>query len=394
MRKLLSAVLMVGMLPMVCLAQKSDDGTTADGMAMQAARAKKMAVAGRKVFYTKKYDLSGLPEYKPKHMVTGTLRMWGSNYITDGMVGGYWEEAFRKAQPGITFDWHMKTTEAAVPALVFGVSDMGIGRKETFSELQLYQRHTDQSPFEVEIATGSYGTPGWQPGFGVIVSKENPLSKISMEQLDGIFGAQRNGGWEGTSWHAEYARGPEKNIRTWGQLGLTGEWADKPIHVYGLNARYHQATELSDWILQGSDKWNENMRTYANYVAKDGKLSRNMNVDIANDKYGIGIVAAPTVALDGTGGQGKLLTLAWKNSGPYVEYTPDNLQNRSYPMFDRIYAYTNDDPAKGIDPKVSEFIRFILSRQGQEAIERDGKYLPLTAEVAREMLKRLDAAEK
>jgi phosphate transport system substrate-binding protein len=162
--------------------------------------------------------------------------------------------------------------------------------------------------------------------------------------------------------------------------------------VYGLNLRYHQATELSDWLLQSSDKWNENMRTYANYVNAEGKLSRNMNADIVDDKYGIGIVAAPTLALEG--GKGKLLALGWNNAGPFVPYTLDNLQNRTYPMFDRIYAYTNDDPQQGLDAKVAEFLRFVISRQGQELVEEDGKYLPLTADVARAQLKKIDATSK
>jgi len=367
------------------------EGTSGNGLEMQSARAKGLTVKGHQIAYTKKYDLSGLPEYKPKHQVTGTIRIWGSNYIADGMIGQLWDEEFRKYHPDAHIEWHMKTTEAAVPSLVFGVSDMGIGRKLTFSELQLYQRYKDRDPVEIELATGSYDVTGWQPAFGVIVSKDNPIQHISMEQLDGIFGAERDGGWEGTSWHSEWSRGSDKNIRTWGQLGLTGEWADKPIHVYGLNVRYHQATELSDWIIKGSDKWNENLHTYANYVGKDGQLSRNMNEDIVNDKYGIGIVAAPTKAI--APGKGKLLDLGWTNAGPFVPYTMDNLQNRTYPMFDRIYAYT-DETNGATNRNVAELLRFIVSRQGQELIEKDGKYLPLNAEAARAQLIKLDALEK
>lgn len=370
----------------------SGDGTSTNGLDMQAARARKMSVNGKKTWYTTKFDLSGLPDYKPRHQVSGTIRVWGSNYITDGNVGQLWEEAFRKYQPAAHIEWHMKTTEAAVPSLVFGVSDMGIGRKVTFSELQLYQRYKNHDPIEIELATGSYDVPGWQPGFGVMVNSQNPLTHISMQQLDGIFGAERDGGWEGTSWHPESRRGSDRNIRTWGQLGLTGDWADKPIHVYGLNLRYHQASELSDWILQGSDKWNENMRTYANYVSKDGKLMRNMTTDIVNDKYGIGITAAPTNALGG--GRGKILELGWTNKGPFIPYTIETLQNRSYPLFDRIYAYATNAPNEPLDPKVAEFLRFIVSKQGQELIEKDGKYLPLTPAVSRAQTAKLDAIEK
>src|SRR2546425_877935 len=146
--------------------QAQEPKESTEGLDMQAARAKMMSARGAKIAYTKKFDLSGLPHYQPKQNVSGTIRMWGSNYITDGFLGGYWETAFRKYQPDVKFDFHMRTTLAAVPALVFGVSDVGVGRKITFSELEMFQRYTDRDPVEVEVATGSYDVPGWNPGVG------------------------------------------------------------------------------------------------------------------------------------------------------------------------------------------------------------------------------------
>jgi phosphate transport system substrate-binding protein len=369
---------------------------SSEGLDMQAARAKMMSTRGRKIAYTKKFDLSGLPKYEPREKVTGTIRIWGSNYITDGFIGGYWEAAFKKYHPDVKFDFHMKTTLAAVPSLVFGVSDLGVGRKITFGELEMFQRYTDRDPIELQVATGSYDVPGWNPGFGIVVHKDNPLAQLTMKQLDGIFGSERLGGWEGTSWRPNWARGPEGNIRTWGQLGLTGEWADKPINVYGLNLRYHQATEMSDRLLQGSDKWNEHLRIYANYVSAAGKLERGLNEDLAKDRYGIAYIAAPTVNLGGQGANPdlKVLKIAEKDGGPYVPYTLDTLQDRTYPLYDRIFAYADRVPGKPIDPKVLEFLRFVLSQEGQAEVTRDGKYLPLTAEVANAQLKKLEAAAK
>ena len=381
---------------MISLSQAQEPKESTEGLDMQAARAKMMSVRGSKVAYTKKWDLSGLLKYQPKQKVSGTIRMWGSNYITDGFIGGYWEAAFRKFHPDVKFDFHMKTTLAAVPSLIFGVSDLGIGRKITFAEQELFERYTDRSPVEIEIATGSCDVPGWQPGYGVVVQKDNPLTKITMDQLDGVFGAERAGGWEGTSWRPNWARGPEKNIRTWGQLGLTGEWADKPINVYGLTLRYHQATEISDRVLKASDKWNERLKIYANFVSKAGKLERGMNEDLAADKYGIGIVAAPTTNLTGGASQPtqKVLAVAAKDGGPYIPYTLDTLQNRTYPLYDRIFAYTDREQGKPMNPAVLEFLRFVLSQEGQAEVMRDGKYLPLTAEVANAQLKKLEEAAK
>jgi phosphate transport system substrate-binding protein len=367
-----------------------------EGLAMQAARAQMMKVRGAKVAYTKNFDLSGLPAYQPARKVTGTIRLWGSNYIVDGSLGRYWEEAFKKYHPSVKFDYHMKTTLAAVPSLVFGVADLGIGRKITFSELEMFQRYNDRDPIEIDIATGSYDVPGWQPGYGVVVHADNPLTRITMAQLDGIFGAERSGGWEGTSWRPNWARGPEENIRTWGQLGLSGEWANRLINPYGLNLRYHQAVELSDRVLKASDKWNEHLKIYANNVSAAGRLERGLNGDLSQDRYGIAIIAAPTTGLGGGAAKPnlKILELAENDGGPYVAYSLDSLQSRAYPLFDRIFAYADRTPGHPFDPKVYEFLRFVLSREGQAEVMRDGKYLPLTAQVAKAQLEKLESAAK
>lgn len=380
---LISLVLAVANAPAI----RGQANRVATGLAMQAARADMIKAKGKKTFYpADKWNLSDLPAYHPDEHVSGTIRIWGSNYITDGNLGRYWVEAFHKYQPDVRFEFHMKTTRAAVPSLVFGVSDLGIGRKITTEELQLYQRYKDHSPLEISIATGSYNVTGWQPAFGIVVNKNNPLTEITMGQLDGIFGAERTGGWVGTDWHPEFARGPDKNIRTWGQLGLKGDWADKEITPYGLNLRYHQATEISDWILKGSDKWNERLRIYANYVSPNGKLSRSLRADLAEDRYGIAYIAAPTLNLPA---DLKILKVARKPGGPYYAYTIDNIRARRYPLFDQIYAYADAKDARPLEPKVREFLRFVVSRQGQECVERDGKYLPLTAAVSRKQLAKL-----
>jgi phosphate transport system substrate-binding protein len=364
-----------------------------EGLDMQAARAKIVKERGAMISYTRKWDISGIPQYAPRRAVSGKIRMWGSNYITDGALGGYWEAAFLKYHPAATFEWHMKGAGAAVPSLIFGVSDIGIGPKITFANLELFQRYTDRDPLEIMLATGSYDVPGWNPGFGIIVNTANPIAHLTMRQLDGIFGSERSGGWEGTSWRPQNARGPEGNIRTWGQLGLNGEWADKPIHVYGLNLRYHQSATISDKILGGSDKWNEHLKIYANYVAANGVLERGLNEDLSNDPYGIAYIAAP-ISMRGRRASApnlKILDVAARDGGPYIPYTMETLQARTYPLVDEIYAYADRGPGRSADPKVVEFLRFVVSREGQAEVMRDGKYLPLTAEVARAQLSKLEA---
>ena len=373
---LLSLSLLLGVSPAAAQANK-----VAQGLALQAARAKFVVVKAKKVFYTKRWDMGGLPSYHPTQQVSGTIRMWGSNYIQDSNLGKYWEEGFRKYQPGAHIAFHMKTTVAAVPALVFGVADVGVGRKITFAEQLLYERYMGGDPLTITAATGSYNVTGWQPGYGIVVSKDNPLTCLSLQQLDGIFGAERAGGWDGTSWHPEWARGPGGNIRTWGQLGLTGDWTHQPINPYGLNLRYHQAAEMSDLILAGSDKWNERLRIYANYVAKNGALGRDLKADLAKDRYGIAWIAAPTDKLPP---QLKVLAVSERSGGRCIPYTMQTIHDRTYPLFSQIYMFANYGKDGSVKPLVREFLRYVVSRQGQEAVERDGKYLPLTPRVAQQ----------
>ena len=122
----LALFLLLGAAPAAAQADK-----VAHGLALQAARAKFVVVKAKKVFYTRRWDLSGLPVYRPQQQVSGTIRMWGSNYIEDSNLGKYWEEGFRKYQPGAHIAFHMKTATAAVPALVFGVADIGVGRSSS-----------------------------------------------------------------------------------------------------------------------------------------------------------------------------------------------------------------------------------------------------------------------
>jgi phosphate transport system substrate-binding protein len=101
-------------------------------------------------------------------------------------------------------------------------------------------------------------------------------------------------------------------------------------------------------------------------------------------------VAAPTLNLPA---DLKILAIAQNPGGPYVPYTMETVRDRTYPLYDEIYMYVDQAKDKSIDPKVREFLRFIVSREGQEAVQRDGKYLPLTGAVAQEQLRKLGGTE-
>ncbi len=372
------------------LAQTASTQGSTDAGELNRARAQWLKDKAAKVYYGEKFDLSDLPEYKPERRVSGTIRQWGSNYLADSMLEGYFEEGFHAFHPNVKFENALKSTFIGIAGLYTGQADLApMGRRATSDELQGFQRIYDSSPLEITMATGSYDVPGWTFALVVLVNQDNPLNQLTLDQLDGIFGAERTGGSHGNTWDPTAARGPEKNIRTWGQLGLTGEWASKPIHVYGYNLNYHFPQFFSEVVFKGGNKWNETLKEYTNGAKPDGSglvSAGTLLADaVSSDPLGITYTAMRYKTL-----RTKAVALAAQPSSPFVAPTLASVQNRTYPLTREVYYYTKQLPGQAIDPLVKEFLRFVLSRQGQEAVERDGKYLPVTGDIARAQLKKLD----
>jgi phosphate transport system substrate-binding protein len=206
------------------------------------------------------------------------------------------------------------------------------------------------------------------------VHKDNPLARLTLKELDGIYGDARTGGWQAIEWVEATARGKDANIRTWGQLGLTGEWADKPIHVYGPPGLYPGGVSyFQTRVMGGADTWNEALREYDDRNA--------MLKALASDRYGIAYAALAYATP-----QVKPLALAETAAGPYVAPTRATVADRSYPLTRSAYIYVAPDTATGdranLDPKLREFLRYVLSSEGQMEVVREGDYLPLADAVA------------
>jgi phosphate transport system substrate-binding protein len=346
---------------------------------------------GAKGGYSKRWDLSDLPRYVPKRQVTGVLRIWGNNYIKDGVLGELWREAFAKHQPGIKIEYNLPTSGIAIPALAARVADVSMSRKAIIMDHLTFEQVFHYPVSEIVAVTGSYDVYGWSPATIIAVHKDNPLTQISMKQLDGVFGGARLGGYVGSVWHTEYpySRGPEENIRTWGQLGLTGEWADKPIHTGGQTLRGNATTGFSNRVLRGSDQFAEGYQAYANYITPDGKInswSLQARRAIAKDPYALFYVSPASM-----GPELKELEIIPEGGGPAVRRSLESIHDRTYPLFNEYYFYYNKAPGKPLDPKVDEFLHFILSQEAQDCVQQEGRYMPLTAKVVREQLKILEA---
>jgi phosphate transport system substrate-binding protein len=354
-------------------------------------RARMHAVAYSRT-YTHEFDLGGLPSYAPKSHPHGTIRVCGNNYIGDSPLGGWWRAAFNRFQPGIKVVYDLQTAANGIACLYEDRGDIGIDHQPLFYDDLANLRLKGFLPSGISVVTGAYNVIGWQNTFAIIVNAKNPLTGVTLQQLDGMFGSQRAGGWARTTWRPAFARGPEGNIRRWGQMGLTGEWVNRPVDTYGFSLRYSTALEFSDDVLKSSDKWNGNLLAYGNYKRADGStyLESDQIVDgVARDPGGIGYIRfhqdLPKTV--------KVLAVAKSAVGPYVPLTLETEQQRSYPLWGQQSFWVEAKPGKPLDPKVYEFIRFVLSRQGQELVQRDGKYLPLTAKVAARQMHLLDEME-
>ena len=340
------------------------------------------------------FDLTGIPRYVPSAPVTGVIRNYGFGF---GGLLKIWEAEFQRFHPGATFDDKLITSDAAFPALVTGVTDLAPdggepALTETLSFYETYGYHATG----IVVASGTYDVEGKSPGIVIYVHPDNPLTQLTLHQLDGIFGSARTGALHGFKWTLTSGRGAEGDIRTWGQLGLTGEWADKPIQTYGHapsgTARFFQLQ-----VLQNSDKWNPNFREYvetgSKMIADDdtttqlGGLQHMLRDELARDKYGIAWTIVPQASqIPGL----KPLALGTKDGGPYISPSKATFQDRTYPLVRSLYFYLNRPPGKPIEPKLKEFLRFVLSREGQEAIVRNGNYLPLPAAFVREQVAHLE----
>jgi phosphate transport system substrate-binding protein len=338
--------------------------------------------------------LLDLPQYKPEQIVTGTIRNFGFGL---GGVLKLWEEGFQKIHPGIRFDDRLPTSDAAMPALVTGVTDLAPdGGEATLTENLSFFETYGYTVTDITVASGAFDVEGKSNGPVIFVHKDNPITRLTIKQLDGIFGAERTAGMRGFKWSPSDARGAEQNIRTWGQLGLTGEWADKPIQTYGHapsgTARFFQ------WkVLQNGDKWNPNFREYvesgSKMIADEDRAEQRLGLqymlknELANNRYGIAWTVMPQA-------QGisdvKPVAIASRDGGAYVMPSKQSFQDRTYPLVRSIYIFLNRPPGKPLDPKLKEFLRYVLSREGQETVDRNGSYLPLSAAVVREQLQKLD----
>lgn len=318
--------------------------------------------------------VASLPPYQPSRQVGGTVTSWGHGFLKAMMRD--WEQGFHRFQPNVRFQDDLASSAAAMAGLYAGRANLGVLAREIVPmEAAAYRKMTGQKVFPVTVLTGSYADPDKLMALGIFVNRDDPLAQLDFRQLDAIFGAQ-------------HLAGAPRNIRTWGQLGLGGAWKDRPIHPYsGPAGDEAPAFYFSQTVMRGSTLWNGTLRQLDDATRADGKhvdgYQRAVDA-VATDPDGIAVTVAGY-----HNPHAKPIAIAIDSPGPYVQPSLASVADRSYPLSRSVTFYINDGPKVPPDPAVIEFLRYVLSRDGQEQALREGDFLPLTPRMARTQLAKL-----
>jgi phosphate transport system substrate-binding protein len=318
-----------------------------------------------------------LPPYRPEAMVHGSLAIDG------GPLSAAWAKGFGRFQPAVEVRL-AKQTESSTDALG-KLIDGSLQLVWFVPEIQPFQmdlarKALGHGPLIVAVASGGAATHANRCAMAIYVNAGNPVSRLTLTQLDAIFSRDRR-------------RGFPHDISTWGQLGLTGEWADKPIHLYGMsiNNQYGYPHGFAYFMMvrmMDNGEFKPGLVQVPDTSTGPGKNYAFVEVvrDVATDRYGMGYAGFEFR----TAGV-KTLAIAEDASSPFYAGTQEEVAHRYYPLTMSKCLAANREPGRPLEPVAREFLRYVLSREGQEAVAHDpGGSLPLPAAFAEEERAKLD----
>ncbi|HET9018905.1 MAG TPA: substrate-binding domain-containing protein [Acetobacteraceae bacterium] len=313
------------------------------------------------------------PAYHPQRSVSGTIRIWGHGAYDRkrdfiGALVRAWEHGFQRYEPGVRFENHLVGTAAAIGSLYTGRGDLALmGREIWPPEIAAFEEVFGYPPTGVDVVTGSLDVRNRDYALVVFVNKDNPIKGLTLAQLRAVFAAPDAPGG--------------RPARTWGDLGLSGAWRNRPVHLYGLPIARGFARFFEQRVFRGGRIWRPSLRQFADLEGSRGGATdggQRMVDAMAADPDAIGYAGLlyhnPGV---------RPVALAAKAAEPYIAPTRDSVMDHSYPLTRRVTMFLNRRPGKPVDPKLREFLRYVLSRQGQQAVLLYGRgYLPILAPAA------------
>jgi phosphate transport system substrate-binding protein len=264
----------------------------------------------------------------------------------------FWGESFQKLYPNVKIQVEGKGSSTAPPALIAGSAQFGpMSRAMKPTEIDQFEQKYGYKPTQFRTS---------HDALAIYVNKDNPLEKLTLTQADAIFSKTRKRGG--------------KNVATWGDLGLTGDWVRRPLSIYGRNSASGTYGFFKEHVMLNGD--------YRDTV-KEQPGSASVVQGVTEDRFGIGYsgIGYKTSGV-------KNLALAEKDAGSFSSGSYEDVVSGKYPLSRFLFIYVNRAPGKPLDPLVREFLKFVFSKEGQEIVVKDG-YLPLSAAIVKEELAKL-----
>jgi phosphate transport system substrate-binding protein len=287
-----------------------------------------------------------LPAYVPVSGVSGNLNSIGSDTLNNLMT--LWAEGFRALYPNVNIQIEGKGSSTAPVALIEGTAQLGpMSREMKGSEKDAFEKKYGYKPLEIKVAIDA---------LAVYTHKDNPIKSLNLQQVDAIFSSTyRLGG---------------QPIANWGQVGMTGDWAGRSISLFGRNSASGTYGFYKDVALGGGD---------FKSAVKEQPGSSAVVQGVASDLYAMGYsgIGYRTSGVNA-------IALAARAGEKSFEPTPENCLSGDYPLARFLFIYVNKDPKRPMDKLTAEFLRFTVSRQGQEVVVKDG-YFPMPNEICEEV---------
>jgi phosphate transport system substrate-binding protein len=286
-----------------------------------------------------------LAEYKAVSGVSGSMKSIGSDTLNNLMA--LWSEGFKSMYPNVKIEIEGKGSSTAPPALIAGTAQFGpMSRPMKSAEIDQFEKKFGYKPSAVRSAVDA---------LAVFVHKDNPIKCLSLQQIDAVFSKTRKGGLN-------------KDVASWGDLGLTGEWASKPVSLYGRNSASGTYGYFKEVALFNGD--------YKDSV-KEQPGSSTVVQGVASDKFAIGYSGIGYKTADV-----RVVPLSAKEGAKCFDGNADNAYSGDYPLSRFLYIYVNINPNQKLDPVRAEFIRYVYSKQGQSAVLKDG-FFPVPNAIAK-----------
>jgi|SRR5579871_1555847 len=311
-----------------------------------------------------------LPVWQPgevKSEPEEELNLVGADIMDEIALG--WVKIYRKQYPRLSLTMDLRASGAGAPGLVSGKADLApVGREMFPAEIQSFVDKFGYPPLAIKVATGSVGSLGKTAASVILVDKDNPTECLSLPQLDAIYSTTRKLGY--------------KEVQTWGDIGARGDWAARPIHLYGLKP-VNGIEQYFKEVAMGGGDYKSNIEfvkgkgfTHAFTVAAE---------DMAKHPGGLTYALLANVTPNV-----KVLKLSWQDGGPCYAPTVEDVYTHRYPFSRYVYIYVNKAPGKPLPAKVKEFLKLVLSKQGQDVVAEERVFIPLQPQVVQDELKKLD----